>query len=282
MTWRKTLAFEFQMKNFGFSGVPQDRFYMWQWRVPPIAMILYKILLSAYLMSSLIYNVLTFEDSSGIPWPAFVTNWTYTLLMTYHVVHTVVLLLRYMTVTCHTCLQQPSGQEHFRHFYELQESDPLEETQLAVPSQQRGDHLPPHLIFLWILYSILNSICPIVTALWYTSVATPEERYLPRELCVHVLNTVAILVDQMVSAIPVRLLHACFPVSYGLVYYLFSILYWMADHKHVLYGKMLDWNHPAIPFVMVIVTSCAAAVLHAGTYCIYKARLSIYHRLERG
>ncbi|XP_046569890.1 protein rolling stone-like [Haliotis rubra] len=277
MSCRETLASEFQWKNFGFNGVSREKFYLWQWRVPPIVIVIYKILLSAYLISTLLYNFRTFE--SDIPWPAFLTSWTYTLLTTYHVVHTVVVLHHTMSSTCHTCLSQPTREEHQR---ELTENfNPAEGTQTILPSQEQNNDLPRHLIILWILYGVINAVCPGVTIMWYATVATTEDSFLPQELFVHALNTVVVLVDQMICAIPVRLLHFTFPIAYGLVYSLFSGLYWMAEHKHVLYGKVLDWNHPAIPFGMVFATSCLAAAYHGVSYGIYRARLSLYHTLER-
>ncbi|XP_046569891.1 protein rolling stone-like [Haliotis rubra] len=278
MSCRET---EFQWKNFGFSGVSREKFYLWQWRVPPVLIIIYKILISAILISTLLYNIATYY--SPIPWLAFTTYWTYTLLTTYHVVHTVVLLHHAMSSTCHTCLSRPSFEEHHRHFKEREEnSHPTEETNLIVRNQQQNDDLPLHLIILWIVYSVLNAACPFVTCGFYILIATPENAFLPRELVVHALNTVIVLIDQMVSAIPVRLFHFTFPIIYGLVYYLFSILYWMADHKHVVYKILLDWNHPALPFGMLFVTSTVTVTFHCISYGIYRARSAIYNRLARG
>ncbi|XP_067648759.1 protein rolling stone-like [Haliotis asinina] len=279
MSYRESLTSELQWKNFGFSGASGAKFYVWQWRVPPILIVIYKILMSAYLISTLLYNFLTFQ--SDIPWPAYFTSWTYTLLTTYHVVHAVVVLHHVRTSTCHTCFSLSLREEHHRPFQKQLET-PADETRPVVPSQQQSDDVPLHLIILWIMYGVCNAMCPIVTCMWYATVATPDDAFLPRELFVHAINSVVVLIDQMVSATPVRLLHFPFPVVFGLVYYLFSIFYWMADTKHVLYEKVLDWNHPALPFGMIFFTSCVAVIFHCISYGIYRGRLAIYYRLVRG
>ncbi|XP_067649952.1 protein rolling stone-like [Haliotis asinina] len=271
---------ECQWRNFGFSGVSRERFYIWQWRVPPIVIVIYRILITSYLTTTLWYNTLTYH--SPIPWPAFSTYWTYTLLTTYHVAHAVVVVHHVWASTCHNFLSRPSHEEHHRPFQAPKEnSHPAEGTELIVRNQQENE-LPLHLIFLWIMYTVVNTACPAVTCGFYLFIATEKTAIQPRELFVHALNSVVVLIDQMVSAIPVRLLHFPFPVVFGLLYYLFSIVYWMADHKHVIYKAVLDWNHPTLPFGVIFVTSFWAVVLHCISYGIYRGRLAIYYRLVRG
>ena len=66
----------------------------------------------------------------------------------------------------------------------------------------------------------------------------------------HALNLVFAFIDHVISARPVRLLHAIFVAVYGAVYILFTVVYWSFDKTNNIVYPILDYNLPgtAIPY----------------------------------
>ena len=64
----------------------------------------------------------------------------------------------------------------------------------------------------------------------------------------HLFNSVYIVVDLFVTAMPVRLFHFVYPMIYAIVYIIFSVIYWAADGVNqngfdYIY-EPLDWDSP--------------------------------------
>ncbi|ELT98345.1 hypothetical protein CAPTEDRAFT_224936 [Capitella teleta] len=63
----------------------------------------------------------------------------------------------------------------------------------------------------------------------------------------HGINSLIVLIDLMLSSVPVRILHFVYPAIIGILYVVFSLVYWSLDkYFNVLYFGILDWNDPGI------------------------------------
>jgi hypothetical protein len=61
----------------------------------------------------------------------------------------------------------------------------------------------------------------------------------------HGLNSIIVLIDLVLSSVPVRLFHCVYPAALGVLYVIFSLVYWSLDkYFNVLYIGILDWNDP--------------------------------------
>ena len=98
-------------------------------------------------------------------------------------------------------------------------------------------------------------------------------------LQLHLVNTLLVLLEHAVSAVPVRVLHVLYPIIYGVIYMIFSLVYWTGDHRRVMYD-ILDWNKPAatVGFVMLI-GFVVVPVIHLAIYGLYRIRLATYKKI---
>ena len=66
----------------------------------------------------------------------------------------------------------------------------------------------------------------------------------------HIFNSVFMIGEQYLSTIPTRLLHVYQPITYGIIYIIFSLILWGVNGKE-LYAVVLDWNSPGITLAVV-------------------------------
>lgn len=96
----------------------------------------------------------------------------------------------------------------------------------------------------------------------------------------HLLNSIVILLEMALSAIPVRLLHGLYPLIFGLIYVIFSAIYWAMDHENVLYPNVLDWNQPGMTVIVTLgLAIVIVPLLQLFLFGLYNLRLKIYKRI---
>lgn len=137
---------------------------------------------------------------------------------------------------------------------------------------------PWYVALIWIIFNSVSSAAIMVSIVFW-GILVPFNAKLGKlsltNLQLHLFNSILLLIEQSLTAIPVHLLHAVYPITYGLIYLLFSLFYWVDDHSHVMY-EILDWNKPgptigyvfAVGFVII-------PLLHLLIYLIYRLKLII-------
>jgi len=209
--------------------------------------VLYRLLIAAYAVAITLMSILL-HDGELLPWPTWLTNWSY-LLLTCH------LLCAAVVVLLNVCL------EH-RH----------------------NNVTPPrmsHMKLSWFLFSVATPAALIVSTVFFAAVFPRlHHDYLNViDINLHVMNTVIVVLEFTLSAFPVRLLHAVYVFCYGLVYVTFSVIYWAFDHSNVMYPGVLDWNHPATTaVVLVVLTFVGIPLLQLFLFGAYQLRKYVYIR----
>ena len=124
----------------------------------------------------------------------------------------------------------------------------------------------------WILYNISLPTSLLVTIVFWGVLYTtnPNITIDVYNASVHSLNTVFMLIEQYVGAIPTRLLHVYQPATYSLSYVLFSIIIFFVDGT-VLYRLVLDWNHPGVTIGVIGGIVLFYLVSQLVFYLIYRA-----------
>ena len=149
------------------------------------------------------------------------------------------------------------------------------------------EQVPDDLSFLvkldWLLF---NTACcsEIFVSVFYWSFIywyIVEKTSLLVDIHMHAVNALVVILETVLTAIPVRLLHVVYPVLFGLCYMIFTIVFWSIDHSHVLYGAILDWNSPG---VSAAVASCiglvALPVIQLSMWSLFKLRSSLHKKLH--
>ena len=93
------------------------------------------------------------------------------------------------------------------------------------------------------------------------------------------LNSVLVLIELVVAAFPVRLLHVVWVWLYGTVYVAFSAVYWVVDHTNTMYPGVLDWNVTRVTVpVLALLAIIGAPLLQFILFAVYRLRLAVYRR----
>ncbi|XP_046369557.2 uncharacterized protein LOC124144271 [Haliotis rufescens] len=138
--------------------------------------------------------------------------------------------------------------------------------------------LPWYSKISWLLSNIVSTFAIIVTAIFFGVLYTSTAAISLEDMNVHALNTVFIVVDNVVSARPMRLLHVIYPVVYGLCYVVFSAIYWAYDHRNVIYPIVLDWNNVGLTLGVTSGITVLTCVLHVVQFALYRLRLFVYEK----
>jgi len=217
--------------------------------------VFYRVLVAAYAVT-ITFMSMRLHSSRLLPWPVWLTNWSY-LLLTCH------LLCAAVIVVLSTCIE--------RGHYTLRCRQHSAYSLTSAPCYTR---------FSWFLFSVAAPAAVMVSAVYFATLFPRFDRtYLNFEDAnLHLMNTVLVVLELSISAFPVRLLHAVYVWCYGLAYVVFSVVYWAFDHSHVMYPGLLDWNDPATTaVVLAIIAVVGIPLLQCILFSIYQLRMYVYN-----
>lgn len=212
----------------------------------------YRLLAAAYAVAITFVSIVV-HPSYLLPWPVWLTNWSF-LLLTCH------LLCAAVIVLLDTCCGQ---------------------RQPPLPLTPGSTFVPCYMKFSWFLFCIATPAAVIVSVVYFASVFPNYHRnYLNFEDAnLHLMNSVLVVLEFTLAAFPFRLLHIVYVYCYGLAYVVFSVIYWAFDNSNVLYPRVLDWNHPVSTIiVMVVLFVVGFPLMQLILFGIYQLRKSIYTR----
>ncbi|XP_030080024.1 protein rolling stone-like [Drosophila hydei] len=101
-------------------------------------------------------------------------------------------------------------------------------------------------------------------------------------LWAHAFNSICMLFDCFVLAFPTRLMHSVYPLAAGLVYGLFSLVYFWAGGTDYFGNRfiyfILDWEKPGLAIGSVCGCLVLGIILCVVVFWIYRLRLWICER----
>ncbi|WAR26746.1 ROST-like protein [Mya arenaria] len=286
---------EFQLKYLGFADVHPHRFCFWQWRVPPLAVLVYRFILAAYTVFWIIYSSsfgsIVINDVK-VSMYAFLTTWTYLVLTVYLVLH-FLLSLFYICKHPRRLCSRLSSENHRRLFHELHVQPSLwtssQEYDYVPGAEESQDvefinNVTPGFFakIVWILYNIASCASILVTIIFW-SLLFPYMKLDGFELMLnvqlHAITSVIVLIENVISAVPIRLPHMFYTVLYGVAYLIFAGVYYAVDHRHILYPHVLDFSDPKSTAIVVTVTVLVILpLIQLFLFCLYKLRTWIFDK----
>ncbi|XP_072013852.1 protein rolling stone-like [Amphiura filiformis] len=173
-----------------------------------------------------------------------------------------------------------------------EDSEP-ERTSPLLPSSDTANtstnRLPIYLRISWCLFSISTGACTMITMIYWPILFSAKDTTkisLASEFNVHLVSTVLLFVDLCISAFPLRAIHFVYPFIYGMIYVLFSVIYWAAggvtqSGKTAIY-PILDWEDKPLETVGFLLLACVLGALgYAIFYGAYRLRVKIFSRYFR-
>lgn len=122
-----------------------------------------------------------------------------------------------------------------------------------------------------------------INTMYLSSVLLPEILTSDMSRLKHTLNTIYVIIDLMISAAPMRILHMLFAIMLGSIYSLFNAIYFLNDGtilmgRHYAYN-VLNWENPAEAIVTCVLCIVQAIVSQFILYQIYKLRSWIFSKI---
>jgi len=198
--------------------------------LPVRGFIIYRVVLALY--TTVWTAVGVFERrGDGVKWLIFLTNWSYTFLNLHCIVSTII-------VVCYHCTRQERSQQE----------DDNEPDDVATVTNATSRFLMACKAS-WVIYNIAANVAFPVTAMYWGLVHIPGSDFDSVTFNAHALNSVIVVLDTMISCIPVKLLHIIYPVMFIASYEIFSIIYWACggtdpDNKPYIYPALDYGGHP--------------------------------------
>ncbi|CAG5132212.1 unnamed protein product [Candidula unifasciata] len=159
------------------------------------------------------------------------------------------------------------------------------ETHVTVCSDEHGQDQPDGLSAMlrcqWFLQNISNSASILVTVLFWALVYTGDTQNYA-SINSHVINSLLVIGDIMISRAPIRIQHLHIPFIYLAIYITFTLIYWAAggtNHKgeYFIYG-VLDYSKRVktavvaiclIALLGLLITQMFLYFLHRLRNCLY-------------
>nr|ADG65076.1 hypothetical protein [Drosophila pseudoobscura] len=220
----KSLNEELQRENFGFAYKRVDLFYRSQWQkgVTNALYLLYRWIWALFFLG--VHIMCIIMQFCGGKFFIYMTNWGYGLC-------TITMLLAAVQVTCwHYDLRNTRSV--------VQESGNKTETTRGLK------------IYWWLYNMTITMALSISTVYWvflHGKMNKPM-RFPVTNVITHGLNTVMMLIDFLVVAFPLRLLHVVYSIALAILFFVFTLIYHFCggtdEHGNPYVYPILDWNNP--------------------------------------
>ncbi|XP_039952493.1 protein rolling stone-like [Bactrocera neohumeralis] len=139
----------------------------------------------------------------------------------------------------------------------------------------------------WVSYWTTLVLATVIT-LVYWSLLYPYDKSgvsLTYNLLGHASNSILMVLDHMLVAFPTRIFHFVYPIGMGVIYVIFSLIYYFAGGvdthgDHYIY-TILDWAQPETAVITIIICFALLAIMSFLLFGLYKLRCFIYRKINK-
>lgn len=245
----------------------------------------YRIVITCYITVWLVLSTLWNPVVFGFIWPVFMTSWAFFVLCL-HLWMGTILTVSHAITHRHFLWEAPPLHRSMGTPIALNESsgDFPEDGQEDVGFVMPSDRLPWFCKLSWVLFSIIANGAIIVSVVFFAALypqAYPDGDFPSVEdFNLHAVNTIVVIIELFLSALPVRILHMVFTMMFGLAYTGMSLLLYFFYKKTAIYPEVLDWNYPVKTGLVVGgLILVAVPVVQLVLFSLYKLRVFIFRKL---
>lgn len=142
----------------------------------------------------------------------------------------------------------------------------------------------------WVTYSIAVTVAPLITFAYFCvvvplSTAADTELLLNvANLNLHAVNSLVVVVESLLFAIPSRLAFVVYSDAFFAAYVVANVAFWSADReRNVLYPVIGDWGnywHVGLPLTFVALL-VGIPLIHAVHFLKYRLQIAAYERVYK-
>lgn len=233
--------------------------------IPNLAVTIYRLIFTGYCLGWIIYS--GFHPANGNEkWFIYLTNWGFFFLTLYFMWATVICILHHCSRSdSATVIEMKPAHNNHDNAESARAEDKI--TILDMRWYHQG---------LWFVFNIAANAAILITLLYWSLIFGGKTSGL--DVSTHALNSVFILIDLMLSSIPVRLLHIVYCWVFGLSYLLLTVIFWAADGTNArdqpyIYSY-IDYNNlPALTSGLIVgFVLVGQPLMQALMFGLYKLR----------
>lgn len=184
-----------------------------QW-FPNVVVTIVRGIFAGYCLGWIIFS--GFHPANGNEkWFIYLTNWGFTFLTLYFVWATIVCVLHHLRRSSDNAVIQMKTVE--RGGNDVEGGDGQVSDQAEMCWYHKG---------MWVVFNIAANSGILITLLYWTLIFGGKTSGL--DVSTHLINSVFIVTDVLLSAIPVRILHLLYAWFLGLSYLLLTVIFWAA------------------------------------------------------
>ncbi|XP_071479448.1 protein rolling stone-like [Diadema antillarum] len=194
------------LRDFGLSSTNFEDLTRDQWALHWIVLLIYRIVVTGYFFGYELYLWIKVLD---IKFYIYMTDWTYTVFVIYHVLALTnlvadIILKRYLVTREATSV--------FRVRYMVQ----------------------------WLLYNVVQTWTMLVLVVFWGALFNPAYVDWLFDLTCHLFPGVFSLIELGLVATPCRVAQVVYPATYGIIYLTFTLIYWATGHPPIY--PILDYS----------------------------------------
>eukprot|EP01135_Chromosphaera_perkinsii_P009600 Nk52_evm50s1810 gene=Nk52_evmTU50s1810 len=206
--------------------------------LPQTAYLIYRFVFMAYTIGVVSWSLSNMSDSLK-EWPIYLTHWSYVIEVLYFLVSFSNAMYSFV--------------KGFRYKVSYRNASGAIE---MTGSPQKPSFLEK---LQWSLFYIGTVCSCIVTLIFWFALYNPDDGLKAMDLNIHCFNSVIMVIDQFLVALPFALIQVVPVLTFGVSYLAFNISYWAWGSRtgddHVVYS-ILNWNEnplKAVIYIIVIV-----------------------------
>ncbi|KAL5109443.1 Protein rolling stone [Taenia crassiceps] len=134
---------------------------------------------------------------------------------------------------------------------------------------------------LWFFYELAMNTVLVTSLVYWAALWDPAYTrfYRPEARCKHILPATTVLLDMWVNGLPINLLHAIYPVILGIIYAVFSYVYYDTRDMHPIY-PVLNWSKPGEAAGASALAITTSVLVHLLLFLLYIGRITLSYRLN--
>lgn len=148
--------------------------------------------------------------------------------------------------------------------------------------EMKTTEMPMIFKIYWSIHNTSMILSLLITLMYWTVIHTPEKPLDMTNFLTHACNSIFMVIDFVIVAHPIRLMHVVWPLAAGLLYGVFTMIYYYAggedpDGFHYIYA-VIDWSEPAKVLPVVIGIMIFIVLLHTFVFWMYRLRVFVYKK----
>ncbi|KAI0227335.1 hypothetical protein LSAT2_022204 [Lamellibrachia satsuma] len=233
-----------QRQDFGLQHASPTDFVESLMCGPSLLYVVYRFVMAAYFSTMTIYSFLTFNSYSK--WFIYMTHWSYSV------------------ITLNTVLQAVCVTRHYINYKREGFDKECQKMRLTFK-------------VIWVLQNITCTSAPLVSVMYWSLFYHGKGLDLANTNT-HIANSVYVLIDILITAIPVRLAHFIYVQIFAMVYVSFTVIYWALGGKGIhgeqyIYSMLHHGHKPVSAVVWFIGLTLVSMVIHCCVFAVYLLRV---------